>query len=74
MDNRTLWAVTFYGTMKDPHRDYQGAIIHDTFTVHVVTDKGYQSAIDAAKRDSEKTWDVTLKAVEEIGGVPVVVA
>ena len=73
MDNREMWAVKLWGQMKHQNAD-NGDTIATTWTVHVVTEKGYQSAIDAAVKSSEREWTVEVRGVESVGGPPLVVA
>lgn len=72
MDNRVMWAVRLWAQMKDQRDDF-GNLITETLTVHVVTDKGYQAAVDAAVKDVGRTWDVEVKGVEEVGVPPLIV-
>ena len=72
MDNREMWAVKLWGLYKhDSHQD--GGRIEQTWTVHVVTEKGYKSAIEAAL-ESAKDWDAEVRGVKLVGAAPLVVA
>jgi hypothetical protein len=71
MDDRELWAVTFQATMKNQSDDF-GNLITERLTVHVVTEKGYKHAIEAAFKDVEATWSAHLVKLENLGGAPLV--
>jgi hypothetical protein len=72
MDDREMWAVTFQATMKKQTDDF-GNLITERLTVHVVTEKGYKHAIEAAFKDVEETWDAHLVKLENLGGAPLTV-
>lgn len=72
MDNRELWAVVFLGTMKLSEEDGGGGETTDTITIHVVTDKGYRTAIETAEKSLRDSWELDFVSVARIGGAPIV--